>query len=138
MLLRIETGFLVVMNVLLVALGGACGAVSRHAVNVFVLQQFGAGFPLATLTVNVVGSFLMGVVTGLVALGWNISPRAQLFLMTGLLGGFTTFSAFSIDVLALHERGEWVSGLIYVITSVVLSITAAFLGIVLVRRVLFG
>ena len=126
------------MNFLLVALGGAGGAASRYAVNVFMLQQFGAGFPLATLTVNVVGSFLMGILTGLIALGWKISPHVQLFLMTGLLGGFTTFSAFSIDVLALHERGEVVSGLIYIIASVVLSISAAFLGILLVRRVLLG
>jgi len=126
------------MNVLLVALGGASGAVARYAVNLFAIQQFGTGFPVATLLVNIVGSFFMGVITGLVALGWNISPRAQLFLMTGLLGGFTTFSAFSIDVLALHERGEIVSSLVYVIISVMLSIAAAFLGIVLVRRVLFG
>ncbi len=126
------------MNILLVALGGACGAASRYAVNVLMLQQFGAGFPLATLTVNIVGSFFMGLITGLIALGWNISPRAQLFLMTGILGGFTTFSAFSLDVLALQERGEMVGILIYIVLSVVLSIAAAFFGILLVRKVILG
>ncbi len=126
------------INALLVALGGASGAVARYAVNVFVIHQFGTGFPLATLLVNIVGSFLMGVLTGLVALGWDISPRAQLLLMTGLLGGFTTFSAFSIDVLALHERGQILGILSYVMASVLFSITAALLGVVLARRLLIG
>src|SRR5690554_2001098 len=106
----------------LVGLGGAVGSMARYGVGrMFPL----GGFPYATLTVNVVGSLLMGLLAAVLsrtAIGW--SEEARLLLGVGLLGGFTTFSAFSLDVFTLLQRGEWASGIAYIILSVVLSIAA--------------
>lgn len=121
--------------VLLVALGGALGSVLRYAVNVAGLAVLGAGFPWSTLIVNVAGSFLMGIVAA-----WLLwrggSDEARALLATGLLGGFTTFSAFSLDFAQLAERGEIMGALGYAGASVVLSIAAVFAGLVLARAVL--
>src|SRR5690606_20926457 len=105
-----------------VALGGAIGASLRYLVSVTTMRLIGPGFPWATLTVNVVGSFLMGVLVGVLSQkgGMRLAP----FLMTGVLGGFTTFSAFSLDVLTLFERGAMMQAALYALASVGLSLLA--------------
>lgn len=119
--------------VLLVALGGALGSVARYGVNVWTTRAFGLGFPWGTLTVNVVGGLVMGLLAALFALRAEASPEAKLFLMTGVLGGFTTFSAFSLDAVVLWERGEAGFAATYVAASVALSIGALFAGLALGR-----
>ena len=111
------------------AAGGAIGAAARFLVNVAALQAFGPAFPVATLTVNVVGSFLMGVV---VATSWAVfdgSPSWRTFLATGVLGGFTTFSAFSLDAVELVQRQQHALAAVYVGASVALSIAALVAGL---------
>ncbi len=120
------------LNILAIALGGAVGSVSRHFVGAIALRLFGSGFP-GTMTVNVAGSFAMGVLAALFAFRWSGSETARLLLTTGFLGGFTTFSAFSLDVALLWERGEVGLTLVYALGSVVLSILALFAGLALVR-----
>lgn len=114
-----------------VALGGAIGAVLRHLTNLAALRAFGPGAPWGTLAVNVAGSFLMGVVFA--ALTARGDMRAAPFLMTGVLGGFTTFSAFSLDVWRLMDRGETLLAAGYAGASVILSILALMLGILAAR-----
>jgi fluoride exporter len=123
------------LNTLLsVALGGALGASLRYLTNVGVMRAIGPGFPLATMVVNILGSFLMGVLVVVLARkGHNeLAP----FLMTGLLGGFTTFSAFSLDTLSLFERGETGLAGLYIGLSVALSLAAIVAGMLLTRAVL--
>ena len=110
-----------------VALGGALGASVRYLVNVATMRLAGPGFPWATVIVNVAGSFLMGMLV--VALAKTSGTRHAPFLMTGLLGGFTTFSAFSLDTLTLYERGQPGVAAAYVAGSVVLSLAAIVAGI---------
>lgn len=119
--------------VLLVALGGALGSAARYGVNVATTRAFGLGFPWGTLTVNVVGGLVMGLLAALFALRAEASPEVKLFLMTGVLGGFTTFSAFSLDAVALWERGEVGAAAAYVAASVALSIGALVAGLALGR-----
>ena len=121
------------MTFLSVALGGAIGASARFAVNLAAARLFGMGFPVGTLCVNVLGSFAMGVLA--VLLLDRASPLAP-FLLTGVLGGFTTFSAFSLDTLMLWERGPPVLALVYVILSVAASLLAVFAGLALGRSIL--
>ncbi len=114
-----------------VALGGALGASLRYLTGIATLRLMGPGFPWGTLTVNVLGSFAMGVlVVTLAHLGGN---RFAPLLMTGLLGGFTTFSAFSLDAVTLYERGEVALAGGYVAASVVLSLAALFAGLLVAR-----
>ena len=120
--------------VLAVASGGAIGAVARYWVGGLALRLMGPQFPWGTLTVNIVGSFLMGVLVALLALRTNVSPELRAFMVIGVLGGFTTFSAFSLDVSVLLERKDIVLALLYTLGSVVLSIAALFFGVFLVRQ----
>ncbi|NHF74788.1 fluoride efflux transporter CrcB [Paracoccus xiamenensis] len=120
-------------NFLLVAAGGAIGASARYGVNLTAARLLGAGFPVATLAVNVVGSFLMGVLA--VVLLDRASHLAP-FLLTGVLGGFTTFSAFSLDTLALWERGQGGLAAGYVILSVAASLLAVIAGLAIGRSIL--
>jgi CrcB protein len=120
-------------HLLFVAAGGAIGAGCRHLVGLAALRLLGPGFPFGTLTVNVVGSLLMGVLIGSLALRFEAPAGLRLFLATGVLGGFTTFSAFSLDVAVLAERGETAAAAGYIAASVVLSIGALFAGLWLVR-----
>jgi CrcB protein len=113
-----------------VALGGAMGASLRYLTNVGTRRAFG-DFPWGTIVVNVVGSFLMGVLV--VVLAQKFGNRFAPFLMTGLLGGFTTFSAFSLDALSLFERGQTGAALGYVLGSVLLSLAAIVGGLALAR-----
>lgn len=122
-----------IWTVLQVATGGALGAVARYLTGVATLRLAGPGFPWGTLAVNIAGSFLMGVlVVVLAAKGGN---RFSPLLMTGLLGGFTTFSAFSLDALTLWERGNAQMALIYVAASVILSLMAIAGGLAAARGV---
>lgn len=114
-------------NILMVALGGAIGSVARYGVTLAALRLTGPGFPLGVLAVNVAGSFLMGVFVALAAQRGltHLSP----LVATGLLGGFTTFSAFSLEAVTLYERGAVGQAAAYVALSVVLSLAALALGL---------
>ena len=114
-----------------VALGGAIGACLRYLTSVGAMRVFGAGFPVGTLIVNIAGSFLMGVIVVVLAKkgGMHLAP----LLMTGILGGFTTFSAFSLDAITLYERGQAGLAFGYVAGSVILSLGALALGLYLAR-----
>ena len=118
--------------VLLAAAGGALGSSARYLVNVGAGRLFGMGFPWGTMTVNIVGCFIMGVLVGWGALR-GMTNEARVFLATGILGGFTTFSAFSADFAALVERKNFGLSALYVTGSVVLSLMAVFAGLYLVR-----
>ena len=120
------------MHWLLVFIGGGLGAVARHGVNRAGLAAMGPGFPWWTLTVNVAGSFAIGLLAGLFG-ALETGHHARLFLITGFLGGFTTFSAFSLDALTLWERGAGLQSGLYVLGSVILSLIAAALGLMLSR-----
>lgn len=122
--------------ILAIAAGGALGAVARHFVAHQAAIWFGQSFPIGTLTVNVIGSFVMGVLIETMALSWSVSAELRGFLTVGVLGAFTTFSTFSLDVAALVQRGETLYAGLYIAASVVLSIGALFLGLVLMRSVL--
>lgn len=117
-----------------VALGGAIGASLRYLVNVASLRAFGTGFPFGTLAVNILGSFVMGVLVAVLAQkgGMRFAP----FLMTGILGGFTTFSAFSLDAVTLWERGQIWQSAGYVGASVILSLAALVAGLQLARSLI--
>ena len=119
------------MTLLQVALGGAIGSSARYLTSVGAMRLIGPGFPWATLAVNVVGSFLMGVLV--VVLAHKSGTRLAPFLMTGILGGFTTFSAFSLDALTLYERGQIALAGFYVTASVVFSLAAIVAGMALTR-----
>jgi fluoride exporter len=115
-----------------VALGGAFGAMMRYLTNVTAMRVFGPGFPMGTVIVNVLGSFLMGVLVVLLAQrgGTRFAP----LLMTGVLGGFTTFSAFSLDAATLWERGQPGLAFGYVAGTVILSLMAIGLGLLAARQ----
>ena len=121
---------------LLVAAGGALGAVGRHLVTTGAAALLGGGFPWGTLIVNVVGSFLLGVLVGLLSAAWTPPGDMRLFLATGFLGAFTTFSAFSLDVVSEFERGLNSLAILYVVASVVFSVLALLAGLRLMRIVL--
>ncbi len=118
------------------AAGGAIGAGARHLVNIGLGRALGTGFPWSTLFVNISGSLLMGMLIELLALRFNVSPGVRTLLVTGVLGGFTTFSTFSLDFALLIERGETVSALVYALGSVAASVGALFVGLSLVRAIL--
>jgi CrcB protein len=120
------------MHWLLVFVGGGIGAVARHGINRAGLALLGPGFPWWTLAVNIVGSFTIGLLAGLFG-AMETGHNARLFLTTGLLGGFTTFSAFSLDALTLWERGAELQAGLYVLASVILSLLAAAVGLMLSR-----
>lgn len=127
------------INLLLVALGGGLGAAGRHLVNLAALRSFGPGFPAGTLAVNVLGSLLMGLLVGWLAARAGGSGNAlRLFLATGFLGGFTTFSAFSLDVALLWERGALGVAALYAGISVTASILALFAGLAAMRVIAAG
>ncbi|QPC87819.1 fluoride efflux transporter CrcB [Mesorhizobium sp. NBSH29] len=121
------------MQILFVAMGGAIGASLRHLFNVGALRLAGAGFPFGTLVVNIIGSFAMGLFIELLARRFDASNELRLFVATGILGGFTTFSAFSLDFAVLWQRGETLTAFGYAMGSVVVSIAALFAGLWLAR-----
>jgi len=124
-------------NLLLVAVGGGVGAVMRYLLGVQTMRAFGTGWPYGTLAANVVGGLLMGVLIGTLAFrGGADQERWRLLLGVGGLGGFTTFSAYSLEVALMLERREWASAATYSLGSVVLSVGALFAGLILMRRLL--
>ncbi len=124
------------MNMLFaIAAGGALGAVGRHLVSGSVMRWAGGGFPWGTLTVNVVGSFILGMLVEYLALRWSASQEMRGFLVVGVLGGFTTFSAFSLDAVLLLERGSLGPAFAYIGGNVLLSIGGLFAGLWLFRQV---
>ena len=122
------------MSYLLVFFGGGLGATLRHLVNVVCARCIGIGFPWGTFIINITGSTVMGLIAGYLAFKGEASQPWRLFLMTGILGGYTTFSAYSLDAALLYERGELASAALYVVGSVVLSIAGLFAGLALVRQ----
>ena len=119
--------------VLMVALGGALGSLTRYFVAGAVQPAWWPGFPFGIFVVNITGGLVMGLITGLAALKLNLTPEMRAFLTTGILGGYTTFSTFSLDSAMLMERGAYVQAGAYVVGSVVLSILALFGGLWLMR-----
>jgi len=121
------------MLYLIVFIGAGLGGALRHGVNVGAARLFGYGFPLGTLIVNIAGSFLMGLLAGYFAFRPGINQHMRLFLTTGVLGGFTTFSAFSLDTALLLERHAFGLAAGYVVGSVVASLSALFFGLAIFR-----
>ena len=122
------------MNLIIaVAVGGAIGAVGRYLVSGIVIQQMGTQFPWSTLTVNIVGSLLMGILAETVKLTWSPTPEIKAMLTVGILGAFTTFSAFSLDVVGLFERGEFVALVCYIFLSFISCVFALVFGVFVVR-----
>ena len=111
------------MNILAVGLGGALGAVCRYLLGQ-VIPKLGSGFPLATFAVNLLGCFAIGLVVGIAGRHTDIDPRLILFLQTGICGGFTTFSTFSLESLTLIEEGRLAIGILYIVLSVLLGLFA--------------
>lgn len=122
------------MNYILVFVGGGLGATLRYVINMTCARCMGTAFPWGTFIINVTGSAVMGLIAGYLAFKGEASQPWRLFLMTGILGGYTTFSAFSLDTAVLYERGELGLALAYVLGSVVLSIAGLFAGLALVRH----
>jgi CrcB protein len=123
------------MGYLIVFLGGGLGAALRHGINTGMARLAGTAFPYATLFENVSGSLVMGILAGYFAFRGDATQHWRLFLTTGVLGGYTTFSAFSLDTVLLYERGEMGLAALYVAASVALSIAGLFIGLALVRQV---
>jgi CrcB protein len=120
-------------QILIVAIGGGIGAALRHLSSMAAFRMFGPAFPWGTMGINIAGSFAMGLFIELLARKLGGSQELRLFVATGILGGFTTFSAFSLDFAALFERGQVGSAFFYAIASAVISIVALFAGLWLAR-----
>ena len=121
----------------LAAIGGALGASGRYLVGLMALRAFGIAFPYGTLIVNVLGALLMGCLVHFLAVKINGSAELRVFLATGVLGGFTTFSAFSLEVANMIERGDWLVSFSYVLCSLVFCVGGIFIGL-MIGRVLTG
>lgn len=122
------------MNALAVALGGALGALARYGVNIGSARLLGLNFPYGTLTVNIIGCFAMGLLTASFAMKEPLDPSFKLFLTTGILGGFTTFSAFSFETVMLYERKP-ILAVIYIASSVIFSVLGCLLGMRMMRGI---
>jgi fluoride exporter len=116
-----------------IGLGGALGAILRHFMNIVVARVAGSDFPWHTMLINISGSFVMGLLIALMAQRWNVSNEMRAFLTTGILGGYTTFSAFSLDFALLVERKAYMLAGAYALGSVVVSLIAIFVGLALGR-----
>ena len=119
-----------------VGLGGAFGSMARYAVGVLVGRWLGAGFPWATLLINVGGSFLIGALAESFALRWDTSQLMRAFLIVGVCGGYTTFSTFSLDIVTLVNRGANVAAMLYAVGSVVLALAGLYAGLQVMRGAL--
>jgi CrcB protein len=121
----------------LVFLGGGIGSALRHGVNLLCVRLFGLNFPWGTFAVNLIGSFVIGWLAAYFAFraGAGFTQPARLFLITGILGGFTTFSSFSLDFAMLFERGATAPAIFYVLGSVGISLIAIFLGLYVGRAI---
>ncbi|HET6971946.1 MAG TPA: fluoride efflux transporter CrcB [Phenylobacterium sp.] len=120
---------------LLVALGGALGSVARYLVGMITLRSLGPGWPYGTFTVNALGGFAIGALAAWLAFrGAASQERLRLLLQVGVLGGFTTFSAYSLDIAVMIERRAWTQAVAYGLSSVFTSLAAVFLGLIVVRK----
>jgi CrcB protein len=119
---------------LIVAFGSALGGALRHGINVGSVRLFGMGWPYGTFLVNITGSFAIGLLAAYFAFKGEAPQAWRLFLTTGVLGGFTTFSAFSLDVALLYERGQLGTAVLYAGSSVLVSVAALFTGLAIVRH----
>lgn len=122
-------------TILAIAAGGALGALGRHFLAYQVNALMGQGFPWGIFVCNVVGSFAMGVLVETSALVWSPSPEMRAFLAVGILGAFTTFSTFSLDIALLLERGDMLKAALYVTASVLCGVIGLFAGLILIRTV---
>ena len=120
---------------IIVFLGAGIGGALRHGTNLAALRLFGAGFPYGTLAVNILGSLVMGLLAGWFAQKADPGQTWRLFLTTGVLGGFTTFSTFSLDTALLWERGQAGLALAYVLLSLTLALLGLFAGLMLMRHI---
>lgn len=121
---------------LAVAAGGAAGSLARYLFVMNAARLFGSAFPWGTLGVNIIGSLLMGMVAGAFSARVVLSPEAHAFFAIGVLGGFTTFSAFSLDTWILLENGQTLRAALYIVGSVGLSIAGLLIGLSFMRRLL--
>jgi CrcB protein len=119
---------------LIVVLGGGVGAAIRHGVNIAVLRMLGPNFPYATVFINITGSIIMGMTAAYFAFKGDASQHWRLFFTTGVLGGYTTFSTFSLDAALLYERDQFMLAATYVLASVILSLIGLFAGLAAVRH----
>jgi CrcB protein len=118
-----------------VAAGGAIGSMARYLMAGWIQSPAWGGFPFGIFFVNVSGGLVMGILTELMALKFNVSLEMRAFLATGIMGGYTTFSTFSLDSVMLIQRGAYASAATYVIGSALLSIVALMAGLWLVRTI---
>ncbi len=118
---------------LAVAIGGAAGSLLRYALAGFIQDASPSQFPWGIFVVNVSGGLIMGLLAELMALKWSVTPELRAFLTVGVLGGYTTFSTFSLDAALLIERGDWWSAAAYIAGSTLLSIAALFAGMGIIR-----
>ena len=116
-----------------ISAGAVVGALGRHFLTTWVTRLAETGFPWATMLVNVLGSLCLGVLVELLALKISLSQEVRAFLVIGVLGSFTTFSTFSFETVLLLQKGQSINALVYVLASVVLSISAFFAGVLCVR-----
>jgi CrcB protein len=121
------------ISLLLVMLGGAFGSGARYLTGIAALRAVGPGYPYGTLTVNVIGGFAMGVLVGLLARASVPGENWRLLFGVGLLGGFTTFSSFSLDAVNMIQRGDWGVAIGYALISVLGSVAALFAGLAIAR-----
>lgn len=124
------------MNILLIGAGGALGAISRHYVGQLALRTMGSGQPWGTLGVNILGGLLMGLLVGWLAATERADATSiRLLAAVGFLGGFTTFSAFSLEMLRMLETRAWMTAFAYAAGSVILSVGAVMIGLMIMRKV---
>lgn len=124
------------MNSLIVMLGGALGALGRYHFGRMTVHVFGTGWPWGTLGVNIIGGFLMGALAGWLARhGSAHGEQIRLLIGVGMMGGFTTFSSFSLEVMLMIERGQWGSAAAYALLSVLLAVGGLFTGLMLMRSI---
>ena len=124
------------MNILLIGAGGALGAISRHYVGQLALRTMGSGQPWGTLSVNILGGLLMGLLVGWLAATERADATSiRLLAAVGFLGGFTTFSAFSLELLRMLETRAWMTAFAYAAGSVILSVGAVMIGLMIMRKV---
>jgi fluoride exporter len=119
---------------LLVVVGGGAGALARYVASTAIMTRFGGRFPLGTLVINVTGCFLIGLLMTLLTGRWNVDPRWRLFLVTGFLGGYTTFSSFEWETYTAAREGDIWAGMLNVVASVMLGYVAVWLGSLVARR----
>lgn len=122
------------MNYLLVFVGGGLGSMLRYGVNVLCGRLLGTNFPFGIMLINITGSTVMGLIAGYLAFKGEAVQAWRIFIMTGILGGYTTFSAFSLDAAVLYERGDMSLAVLYVVGSVALSFLGLFAGLALMRH----